>query len=367
MTQQMEDDMATTTTPFDAARAEAFGGEIFGLYQGAMVTYMIDIGHRTGLFTAAAEGPATSKGLAVRAGLEERYVREWLGAMTTAHIFEYDPTSGVYELPPEHAACLTGDGSSNAARLSQFATHLGRFVQPVAGVFRDGGGIPYSEYVPEFTDVMDASSRNVFDEHLLDDLVPLIPDLPGRLAAGARVADVGCGTGHAIVVMARAYPASTFIGYDTSGPAIARARAEVADAELTNATFELRDVAGLTIDEPFDAIMSFDTIHDQADPDAVLSAVHGALVPGGSYLMVEPRASSSLEDNIDNPMAPLLYSISTLHCLTVSLAQGGAGLGTAFGEQKALELLATAGFGAIEVHPAPGDPLDGVYVAHKEG
>ncbi len=158
-----------------------------------------------------------------------------------------------------------------------------------------------------------------------------------------------------------------FIGYDTSEPAIARARAEAADAALTNATFELRDVAGLTIDEPFDAIMSFDTIHDQADPDAVLSAVHGALVPGGSYLMVEPRVSSSLEDNIDNPMAPLLYSISTLHCLTVSLAQGGAGLGTAFGEQKALELLTVAGFGAVEVHPAPGDPLDGVYVAHKEG
>ena len=113
--------------------------------------------------------------------------------------------------------------------------------------------------------------------------------------------------------------------------------------------------------------MSFDTIHDQADPDAVLRAVYNALVPGGTYLMVEPRVSSNLEDNITNPMAPLLYATSTLHCLTVSLAQGGAGLGTAFGEQKALELLGAAGFGAVEIHPVPGDPLDAVFVAHKDG
>jgi SAM-dependent methyltransferase len=156
-------------------------------------------------------------------------------------------------------------------------------------------------------------------------------------------------------------------GYDISDPAIERARAEAADAELTNATFELRDAAELTVNKPFDAIMSFDTIHDQAGPAAVLKAMHNALVPGGSYLMVEPRLSSSLEHDIGNPMAPLLYATSTLHCLTVSLEQGGAGLGTAFGEQKALELLAAAGFGAVEIHPAPGDPLDGVFVAHKEG
>jgi SAM-dependent methyltransferase len=336
----------TTTTPLEASRIEEFAGELFGLYTGGMLTFMIDIGHRTGLFEAAAAGPATTKGLAVRAGLEERYVREWLGAMATAHILDYDPGSGVYELPPEHAACLTGKGSSNAARFGQMVTHLGKFVQPVARAFRDGGGIPYSEFIPEFTDVMDAVSRNGFDEHLVADVLPLVPGLPDRLAAGARVADIGCGTGHAIVVAARVYPASTFIGYDSSEPAIERARAEAADADLTNATFELRDVAELTVDEPFDAIMSFDTIHDQADPSRVLKAVHDALVPGGAYLMVEPRVSSSLEQNIGNPMAPLLYAISTLHCLTVSLAQGGMGLGTAFGEQKALELLAAAGFGS---------------------
>ena len=122
-------------------------------------------------------------------------------------------------------------------------------------------------------------------------------------------------------VLARAYPASTFIGNDIYEPAIERARAEAADAGLENATFELRDAADLTVDGPFDAVMGFDTIHDQVDPSAVLAAVHHALVPSGSYLMVEARASSRLEDNIGNPLAPLLYATSTLHCLTVSLAR----------------------------------------------
>jgi SAM-dependent methyltransferase len=357
--------MTITTDELDLEGVEAFAGQMFGNYMGGMLTFMVDIGHRTGLFIAGAEGPATSAELAARAGLEERYVREWLGAMVTGGVFEYDPATVTYTLPGEHAACLTGEGSGNLARFSQFVTHLGRFVQPVARVFAEGGGVPYAEYVPEFTDVMDASSRNVFDEHLVASILPLAPGLPDRLAAGARVADVGCGTGHAIVVMAGVYPASTFVGYDTSEEAITRARAEAAAAGLSNATFELRDAAELTVDEPFDAVVSFDTIHDQADPEGVLAGIQRALVPGGAYLMVEPNASSLLEENMANPMAPLLYAVSTLHCLTVSLAQGGEGLGTAFGEQKARQLLADAGFEGVEVHPAPGDPIDGIFVAHK--
>jgi SAM-dependent methyltransferase len=285
--------------------------------------------------------------------------------MVTGGIFEYDPATVTYTLPAEHAACLTGGGAGNVARMSQFVTHLGRFVQPVARAFKEGGGVPFSEYIPEFTDVMDATSRNVFDEHLVANILPLADGLPDRLTDGARVADIGCGTGHAIVVMAAAYPKSTFVGFDLSEVAISRARAEAAEAGVTNASFEIRDAATLTVDEPFDAVVSFDTIHDQADPAGVLASIHGALVPGGSYVMVEPNASSHLEDNIAHPMGPVLYAVSTLHCLTVSLAQGGAGLGTAFGEQKARELLAHAGFEGVQVHPAPGDPINAIFVAHK--
>ena len=357
--------MTITNDEIDAARVEEFAGELFGLYTGGMLTFMVDLGHRTGLFEAATAGQTTSTQLAERAGLEERYVREWLGAMVTGGIFEYDPGARTYALPPEHAACLTGGGSANIAGLSQFVTHLGRFVQQVERAFREGGGVPYSEFVPEFTDVMDAASRFGFDEHLVADILPAVDGLPDRLARGARVADIGCGTGHAVVVMAAAYPNSTFVGYDLSKEAIDRATEEAAATGLRNATFELRDVARLEVDAPFDAIVSFDTIHDQADPAAVLASIHGALVPGGSYLMVEPHASSNLEENVENPMAPVLYSISTLHCMTVSLAQGGVGLGTAFGEQKARDLLADAGFVDLEVHPAPGDPLNAMYVSRK--
>jgi SAM-dependent methyltransferase len=359
--------MTTTTEApaLDPQRIEAFAGRLMGIYTGAVLTYMIDVGHRTGLFAAAAQGPASSAGLAVRAGLTERYVREWLGSMATAGFVDYDPTTGVFEFPVEHAICLTGPGSSNLARFSQLTTHLARFTKSVADAFQNGGGVPYSEFVPEFTDVMDAASRNGFDEHLLADVLPLVPGLPEQLAAGATVADIGCGTGHAIAVMAAAYPNSTFVGYDMSEPALDRANAEIGAAGVSNARFELCDVATLSVTEPLDAVVSFDTIHDQARPDAVLKAIHDSLRPGGVYVMVEPRVSSNLEDNIGNPMAPLIYGVSTLHCLTVSLAQDGAGLGTAFGEQVARQLLADAGFVDVEVHPAPGDPLDAVFVARK--
>jgi SAM-dependent methyltransferase len=357
--------MTTTTDSFDPAVAEAFAGTLFNFYTGGMLTFMIDIGYKTGLFEAAARGPATSQGLAERAGLQERYVREWLGAMATSHVFDYDAATRMYTLPAEHAACLTGGGSANLAPVSQYSAHMGKHVRQVATAFREGGGVPYDAFRPEFTDVMDAGSRNGFDEHLVSHILPLATGLTERLRDGARVADIGCGTGHAVVLMAAAFPSSTFIGYDLAEDALDRARAEASAAGLDNASFEARDVAKLVPAEPFDAIVSFDTIHDQVDPVAVLASIYGALVPGGTYLMQEPYVSSNLEDNLTNPVAPLIYAISTLHCLTVSLAHGGAGLGTAFGEQKAPQLLADAGFADVSVHPSPGDPMDAVYVSHK--
>jgi SAM-dependent methyltransferase len=351
--------------PTDEARVEAFAGRLLELYSGGMLTYMVDLGHRTGLFAAAATGPATSAELAARADLQERYVREWLGAMVTGGIVDHDPASGTYRLPVEHAACLTGLGSANLAPFSRIATHLAKHVDGVARAFREGGGVPYAEFRPEFTDVMDALGRGTFDELLLDAYLPLVPGLPERLAAGARVADVGCGTGHALVLMAGAYPASRFVGYDLAADALARARSEAAAAGLANARFEVRDAARLAVAEPFDVVFVFDAIHDQVAPAAVLERIHAMLVPGGRFVMVEPRASSNLEDNRANPLAPMLYSMSTLHCLTVSLAYGGAGLGTVWGEQLALTMLAEAGFGEVAVHPAPGDPFDTVFVTSK--
>ena len=349
----------------DPAAVEAFAGQLLSIYSGSLLNYMIDLGHRTGLFAAAAQGPATSAELADRAGLTERYVREWLAATVTGGIVDYDAGAGTYWLPPERAACLT-DGPGNMATFALLNTHLGKHVHQVARAFREGGGVPYAEYRPEFTDVMDGVSRVMYDGFLVDAYVPLVPGLPERLAAGARVADVACGTGHAVVVLARAFPASTFVGYDLDDGAIARARAEARGAGLANVTFETCDAARLTVTEPFDAVFVFDAIHDQVDPAAVLSCIHAALAPGGAFLMKEPRAGDSLAENLPNPMAPILYAVSTLHCLTVSLAHGGAGIGTMFGEGLARRMLAEAGFGPVTVHPVPGDPADGIYVTIKE-
>ena len=331
----------------DEEKAAAFAEHLFGQYTAAFVTYLIDLGHRTGLFEVAGEGPATSAELAERAGLQERYVREWLGGLTTAGIFEYDPAGATYTLPPEHEVCLSGESELNLAPLSMLAGLLGRHIGGVADAFREGGGVPYAAYRPDFTDVMDATNRQVFDGVLVDGIVPLAAGLADRLAGGTRVADIGCGTGHSTNVLARAFPESTFVGYDLAEDAIDRGRAEAADHNLHNARFEVLDVAQLPSDPPLGAAFAFDAVHDQHDPAGVLARVFGALEPGGVFVILDIKASSHLENNIGNPFAPWLYGVSTLHCMTVSLATGGAGLGTVWGKEKAIEMLRDAGFGTI--------------------
>ncbi|WP_281690158.1 class I SAM-dependent methyltransferase [Pseudonocardia thermophila] len=347
----------------DRRKVREFARHVFGLYTSASLAYMIDIGHRTGLFEAAAAGPATSVELAERAGLDERYVREWLGAMATGGIMAVD--GDTFTLPPEHAAALTGGGAKNVAPMAAMVTLLGRNLEKVVDAFRTGGGVPYSAFQPEFTGVMDQLNRRPLDELLIDVWLPLVPGLPERLAAGARVADIGCGTGHALCLLGAAFPHSTFVGYDLSADAIARAEQEAADGGLANVRFAVADVAELAPEEPFDVVFAFDAIHDQVDPAAVLSAVHDALVPGGQFVMVDINAQSAVADNLGNPFAPWIYGLSTLHCMTVSLAEGGAGLGAAWGEQTARRMLAEAGFGEVTVTPAPGQALNAIYATSR--
>lgn len=349
-----------TETAFDPEKVEAFAGKLGAILQGSLLNYLVEIGDRTGLFAAAVQGPATSAQLAERAGLHERYVREWLGAMATSGIVDYDPATETFVLPAEHAALLLGPASM--APLAAMNRVLGKYVPDVARVFREGGGVPYADFCPEFSDAMDAIGRGAFDQFLVDAYLPLAPGLVERLASGARVADFACGSGHALVLLASAFPASTFVGYDLDDHGLGRARKEAADAGLTNVTFEHADVAALSVDDPFDVVFIFDALHDQVDPKRVLEHVRGAMRPDGTFVMREPRAADKLEDDLQNPMAPVIYSVSTMHCLTVSLAHGGAGIGTAFGEQLARELLVGAGFDDPSVFPAPGHPFDAVYV-----
>jgi 2-polyprenyl-3-methyl-5-hydroxy-6-metoxy-1,4-benzoquinol methylase len=358
--------MTATETELDPAEIEACSTHVLKIYGDTMLNYMIDIGHRTGLLASAAESPGTCAELAARAGLQERYVREWLATMVTGGVVEYDPAAKTYTLPPAYAAVLTG-GPLPFASFARLQTHLAKHVHEVARAFREGGGVPYAAYRPEFTDVMDSISRTFFDLALVDGCLPQVPGLTESLEAGANVADVCCGTGHALVVLGRRFPNSTFVGYDLDEGAIGQARAEASGAGLTNVRFLVADAAGLGVTEEFDAVFVFDAVHDQVDPARVLESINASLKPGGVLYMKEPTAADNLEDNIGNPFAPVLYGCSTLHCMTVSLAHDGAGIGTAMGPKIAQGLLAGAGFADVTVNEAPGDPGDAVYIARKAG
>jgi len=351
------------STVLDTTRAQAFAEQALGIVNNGCLSLMLSIGHRTGLFdTMATLPPSTSDRIAAAAGLNERYVREWLGAMVTGRLVEYDPSARTYWLPKEHALSLTrAAGPDNLAELAQVVAMLGQVETPIVDAFRKGGGVGYSAF-ERFHALMAESSRTTLEATLMTRTLPLVPGLADRLESGIDVLDVGCGEGVAIRMMAARFPRSRFVGVDLSGEAIAAARAETEAARLTNARFEARDAATYSAPAAFDFITAFDAIHDQAAPRRVLRMIREALRPGGVFLMVDIAASTRLEGNLANPLAPFLFTVSTMHCMTVSLAQAGEGLGACWGEEKARELLAEAGFTSVEVSKLEGDPLNAYYV-----
>lgn len=351
---------------FDQARAEAFAGRMMDVLNGASITLMTSIGHQVGLFDVLADlPPATSQQIAEAAGLNERYVREWLGAMLTGGVVDSDPAAGTYTLPAEHAAWLTrAAGANNLAVQALFIPLLAEVEQPVIECFRNGGGVPYAEF-PRFQQLMAEDSGRTHDAALIDAILPLVPGLPARLAAGIDVADVGCGRGHAINLMAQAFPNSRFVGFDFSEEGTRAGRAEAQRLGLTNAHFVARDVTTLGARAQFDLITAFDAIHDQAQPARVLAGIAEALRPDGVFLMVDIGASSHAHENMEFPLAPFMYAFSCMHCMTVSLALDGAGLGAMWGEEKAREMLTEAGFPQVEVKRIEDDLFNSYYVATK--
>ena len=192
-----------------------------------------------------------------------------------------------------------------------------------------------------------------------------MPGLVEKLSKGIDVADIGCGQGHAINLMARAFPTSRFVGYDFSEEGIASAREEAIAWGITNATFEVKDVAQLGVRNRHDFMTSFDAIHDQAHPGQLLMEIANALKPGGTYLMVDEGASSYLEENLDHPIGVFLYAASVFHCMTVSLAQGGEGLVTVWGVQVAQRMLEEAGLKVEEIKRVEGDIENAYFIATK--
>ncbi|MGZ5397233.1 MAG: class I SAM-dependent methyltransferase [Mycobacterium sp.] len=358
--------MTTIDSGVHADTTEEFAERIVGAIDSASLAILLSIGHQTSLWdTLAKLPPASSAQIADAAGLNERYVREWLGGVVAARVVDYDRTAQTYALPRHRAAVLTrAAGPDNLARVAQFIPLLAEVEQKVIGCFRSGGGLSYREY-PRFHTLMAEESGQVFDAALVDVILPMADGLPELLGAGAEVADFGCGSGHAVNVMAQAFPVSRFTGIDFSDEGLGVGRAEAARSGLENASFVARDVAQFDAVDAYDVITAFDAIHDQAHPARVLENIYRALRPGGVFLMVDVKASSNLEDNVGVPFAPYIYTVSTMHCMSVSLGLDGDGLGTAWGKQLATSMLADAGFVDVQVRELESDPINNYYIARK--
>jgi 2-polyprenyl-3-methyl-5-hydroxy-6-metoxy-1,4-benzoquinol methylase len=350
----------------EADDREQFAGKLISTLNSAGLAMMISIGHRTGLFDQMAEmSPANSQQIADRAGLKERYVREWLGAMATAGVIEYDPKNNKFTLPPVHASLLTREATpENFAVTMQWIAVLGRVEDQIVEAFRAGGGVPYEAF-HRFHEVMRDESAQTVVATLLEHILPLEPRLEDRLREGIRVLDIGCGAGQAVIRMAQAFPESLFAGYDLCQDAIAMARQDAAERKLDNARFEVRDVTELAEADAYDLITAFDAIHDQANPASVLRGIYRSLKPDGTFLMQDIDTSSHLHRNLEHPLGTFLYTISCMHCMTVSLAQGGVGLGTCWGVELAQKMLREAGFGHIDVHRLEHDIMNCFFVIRK--
>jgi ubiquinone/menaquinone biosynthesis C-methylase UbiE len=354
---------------FDQAKANAFAGKVLTVLNNGSLCLMISIGHRTGLFDVMSKSPpGTPEEIAARAGLNSRYVREWLGAMVTGGVVDFDPEPQRYSLPAEHAAFLTRKAAAdNMAVFGQYIAVMGIVEDDIVECFKKGGGVPYERF-PRFHEVMAEDSGQSVLSSLESHILPLAPGLPERLAKGIRMLDAGCGRGRILLRLAEFYPQSRFVGMDLSREATAHARSEAAKAGLKNIEFVAIDLSTFdTAAEPdaFDFVTTFDAIHDQAKPLNVLKGIHRTLKSDGVYLMQDISGTSHVHKDIDHPIGTFLYTISCMHCMTVSLAQGGEGLGAMWGEEKTRDYLHKAGFRSITTHRLAHDIQNNWYVVTK--
>ena len=358
--------MTLETPGFNQVKADAFADSMLEVLNNGALALLTSVGHRTGLLDKMESmAPSSSKEIADAAGLHERYVREWLGGMFTAGVVEYDSESSKYRLPPEHAAFLTrGSSPNNIAVFTQYVGMFGTVEDKIVDCFKYGGGVPYSDF-PRFQETMAEDSGQTVLPVLVDQIVPLVDGLTERLRDGIDVLDVGCGSGLAMVQLAEAFPNSRFTGVDISVEALKRGRAEARRRGITNVRFEQRDATQMWYENQFDLVTTFDSVHDQRDPAAMLGEIFRALKQNGTYLMQDIASSSRLEGNADHPLGTFLYTVSTFHCMPVSLAEGGQGLGTMWGKEKATELLTEAGFDLIGIEQLEHDPQNNYFILRR--
>lgn len=336
----------------DKERTQRFMQKLVGDIGTAMAGALVFVGDRTGLFRAmAGAGPVAAERLADETGIHPRYVEEWLGAMTCAGYVEHDGATDTFTLPDEHALFLTDPGSEYyfGGMFEALPTVMG-VAHRLVDAFTRGEGISFVEFGEGLPYALERMNRSVYENRLVQSWLPTLPETVRRLEAGGRTIDIGCGTGVVPVTLARAFPQAQVEGLDLDARSIEIARGYAAEAGVGDRVrFTCASAETLPAEPAYDLVTTFDVVHDLPDPLGILQRIRGALTEGGTYLMVEPKMDDRLERNEANPFGRMFYTMSCLHCIPQSLAQGGPGLGACWGPTRARELAEQAGFGHFEV------------------
>jgi SAM-dependent methyltransferase len=315
-------------------------GDLGAVVSGALVV----LGDRLGLYRALAEvGPADSATLASRTGLDERYVREWLANQAASGYVNYEPNSGCFSMSAEQKAVFA-DPESPVAMTGGFysAASVYHDEPKVAEAFRTGGGVAWQDHHNCLFCGTEKFFRPGYAANLVQNWIPALDGVQAKLEAGARVADVGCGHGASTIIMAKAFPKSKFTGFDLHPGSIERARQLARESGLANVTFataSAKDFPGR-----YDFVTTFDALHDMGDPVGAAAHARESLVPGGAWMIVEPFAGNSLEENL-NPVGRVFYGFSTMVCIPNSRSQEVAlALGAQAGERRLRQVTEEAGF-----------------------
>jgi 2-polyprenyl-3-methyl-5-hydroxy-6-metoxy-1,4-benzoquinol methylase len=336
------------TSTIDETRLESFMGRVVTDMAAAASAPLVLLGERLGLYEAmAGAGRVTPAEVAARAGVGERIVREWLNNQAASGYVEHFPGTDRYELPPEHALALADrDGPFYVLGGFEVLASLVADEPKVAERARAGEGFGWEEHDHRLFHGTERFFRPGYARHLLTEWIPALDGIEAKLRAGARVADVGCGHGASTVLMAQGFPASTFAGFDMHEPSIEAARAAAERSGVAGRT-TFATATAATFPGEYDLVAIFDALHDMGDPVGAARHVREALAPGGTFMVVEPRAGDDLEDNL-NPVGRLFYAASTLVCTPASLAQPvGLALGAQAGEERLRAVLEDAGFAHV--------------------
>jgi len=331
------------------AAVQEFVNKAFGDIGGALTASLVVIGDKLGLYRALAPAPLTPAELAKRTKTAERYVREWCAAQAAAGYIEYDPATGRYTLPEAHAIALT-DEQSPACVLGGFQgmTAATRATPQIIDRFRTGNGLGWHEHDTNLFEGVERFFRPGYNAHLVAEWIPALEGVEAKLKAGGRVADIGCGHGASTIILAKAFPRSTFVGFDYHAPSIESARRRAEEAGVVNrVSFEVASAKDFPGRGAYDLVAFFDCLHDMGDPVGAARHVRETLAPDGTWMLVEPFAHDRVEDNL-NPIGRVFYSVSTLVCTPASLSQEvGLALGAQAGEGRLRQVLEKAGFTRI--------------------